>query len=61
MTMKQTYIPQTGRTQLGIIDTNFLKIKKQMTYYMVILGYIVNGIWVRTIPIVIRTQLLLVK
>lgn len=26
--MKQTYIPQTGRTQLGIIDTNFLKNKK---------------------------------
>lgn len=28
MTMKQTYIPQTGRTQLGIVDTNFLKNKK---------------------------------
>lgn len=26
--MKQTYIPQTGRTQLGIVDTNFLKNKK---------------------------------
>lgn len=26
--MKQTYIPQTGRTQLGIVDTNFLKDKK---------------------------------
>lgn len=28
MTMKQTYIPQTGRTQLGIVDTEFLKDKK---------------------------------
>lgn len=28
MTTKQTYIPQTGRTQLGIVDTNFLKNKK---------------------------------
>lgn len=28
MIMKQTYIPQTGRTQLGIVDTNFLKNKK---------------------------------
>lgn len=28
MTMKQTYISQTGRTQLGIVDTNFLKNKK---------------------------------
>lgn len=28
MTMKQTYVPQTGRTQLGIVDTNFLKNKK---------------------------------
>ena len=26
--MKQTYVPQTGRTQLGIVDTNFLKNKK---------------------------------
>ena len=26
--MKQTYTPQTGRTQLGIVDTNFLKNKK---------------------------------
>lgn len=26
--MKQTYISQTGRTQLGIVDTNFLKNKK---------------------------------
>lgn len=26
--MKQTYIPQIGRTQLGIVDTNFLKNKK---------------------------------
>lgn len=26
--MKQTYIPQTERTQLGIVDTNFLKNKK---------------------------------
>lgn len=26
--MKQTYIPQTGRTQLGIVDTNFLRNKK---------------------------------
>lgn len=28
MTMKQTYIPQTGRTQLAIVDTEFLKDKK---------------------------------
>ena len=28
MAMKQTYIPQTGRTQLGIVDNNFLKNKK---------------------------------
>lgn len=26
--MKQTYVPQTGRTQLGIVDTNFLKNKR---------------------------------
>lgn len=28
MTMKQTYIPQTGRTQLAIVDTGILKRQK---------------------------------
>ena len=55
MIMKQTYIPQTGRTQLGIVDTNFLKNKKIDDLLYGYVRYIVNGIWVRTTLIVIRT------